>query len=177
MITQQIQAMPKLLRQVGGIDWGFFSEQETRLHLQSLGAVKEYKVWLECGGSRCFEDAEPRGNVLPPKIRRELYAATIQNRYPVENYWVAQQIKLGRLLVVVDPGRYVATLKMYPGTHNELVRQVDVSTLAKFPDGGKAYLKHYVLDGSLPALRFGTHLPEGEQYDLYLPGLLWTGDR
>lgn len=47
----------KALAGVGGFDWGFYSNEDPRMHVQVLNADAhvDYKVWLERDGARVFE--------------------------------------------------------------------------------------------------------------------------
>jgi hypothetical protein len=160
--------MPKIIRNVAKVDWGFFSETETRVHLQAIGPAPRYKVWLERNGQRCCVDSEQHVDI-PPKVMRPLQLAVAQNRFQIESMWVNMKIDLGQFVMTVDPNRALATVTLYPGEHTQ--RKIT----HQIPPGyaRPAYLEHYRLDSEIATLQLGTLLDEARRYDIYLPDLIW----
>lgn len=166
-------AMPKIIRQIGKFDWGFFSETEVRMHLQALGKkMPDYKVWLESSGKRCFVDAHLT-NPMPSQIYTALEAAVAKQRGQIENMWINMQIDLGHIAAkVLDPSNYIFDFVLYPGQNTELHRRVELPGL-RHKDQDGLCLKNRKFDSEKAAITFGTHLPEEKVYDLYLPDIFW----
>src|SRR5262245_41133279 len=62
-------AMPNIIRDVPpGHNWGWYSREDPRMHIQSTDGLHDYKVWLETRGQRGFE---PEGKI-PAKILKAL---------------------------------------------------------------------------------------------------------
>src|SRR5215471_9965240 len=60
-----------ILRDVpGGYNWGWYSREDSRMHLQTVDDVHRnlYKVWLEKKGTRTFEPA----GTIPAKVLKKL---------------------------------------------------------------------------------------------------------
>src|ERR1700687_2057944 len=73
-----------------GINWGWFSREDPRMHLQTVDSknLNDYKVWLERKGRRVFE---PVG-IIPAKIRTRLEAEVKKRRGNVEGRWTNMMI-------------------------------------------------------------------------------------
>src|SRR5207244_1144842 len=93
-----------------GFNWGWFSREDPRMHLQTVEAKhrNEYKVWLERNGRRVFE---PAGDI-PSKVLKALEAEVTSGRIRVEAQWVEMMIRYDWLRVHLR-GREV-TLTVYP---------------------------------------------------------------
>ena len=68
---QERAAMAVVLRGVPGrVDWGFYSREDPRMHLQTVDkkhqGKDQYKVWLEKDGRRVFE---PEGTIPKPILK------------------------------------------------------------------------------------------------------------
>src|SRR5207249_1383063 len=75
-------------------DWGWFSREEQRMHLQLVDKDHchlHYKVWLESKGRRVF-DPEPG---IPGKVLKTLANKVAETRERIEAYWAAFMIKNG----------------------------------------------------------------------------------
>lgn len=120
-------AMAVILRNVADHNWGWFSREDQRMHLQTVdeGAIKgprKVRVWLENKGKRTFELSEgsPSGAQL-----KKLKAKIDAERDQIEVHWVVFMIKNDWLKAQLK-GR-VVTLTAYPGTHNSFTREIDLS--------------------------------------------------
>ena len=70
---QDKEAMATLIHNVAGHDWGWFSREDQRMHLQTVesGArvgPNKARVWLENKGQRIFELAT--GDISGPDLKR-----------------------------------------------------------------------------------------------------------
>jgi hypothetical protein len=166
-------AMPKIVPNVAKIDWGFYSENETRMHLQALGDAPKFKVWLEQNNKRCFIDA---GDVpMKRGMFNELKTAVVPDRYRIDNFWFAMQIDLGHVKLEKFERDFKVKLTLYPGTNHANVKTLLLNKLKTFPDAADM-MKHVALDASMAAISFGTHRPAERRYDLYLPDIFWGPD-
>src|SRR5436190_22797593 len=87
-------AMAVILRDVpAGHNWGWFSREDQRMHLQSLDRKNFglYKVWLEHRGKRAIE---PVG-ILPAKVLKRLSAEVERKRRYIEGRWTSCMIDRG----------------------------------------------------------------------------------
>lgn len=163
-------AMPKIVPNVAKVDWGFYSEHETRMHLQALGAAPKFKVWLEQNNTRCFVDAG--GVPMTRGMFNELKAAVQPDRYRIDNYWFSMQIDLGHVKLEKFEREFKVQLTLYPGTNHENVKTMLLHKLKPFPDAA-AMMENVALDADIVAISFGTHRPPERRYDLYLPDIFW----
>lgn len=171
MLRRIRTAMPKIIRNVAQLDWGFFSETETRLHLQVLDEhAPSYKVWLEQKNKRCFIDSKQH-LAIPPKVLNPLREAIEVYRTMVERHWVNMKIRLGQFTMTVDPSQALAIVTLYPNEHPPTQRKITHQVPMGYAE--PEYLKYYRLDPSMSALQLGTRLDEADRYDIYLPDLIW----
>src|SRR5437660_11263807 len=87
-------AMAVILRDVpAGHNWGWFSREDARMHLQTLDRKNFglYKIWLEHRGKRVVE---PEGAV-PAKILKTLTAEIERKRRHIEGRWTNFMIDNG----------------------------------------------------------------------------------
>lgn len=115
-----VSSMAVVLRQVSDHDWGFFSREDDRLHIQtvdkgSLYGPKSAKVWLESKGQRVF-DVESTGGLSARKLA-ELKASVVKNKQYIESEWISGLIDKAKVTAKIEGDDVVIT--MYPGTHNE----------------------------------------------------------
>jgi hypothetical protein len=117
--------MPAVLRNVpAGYDWGWYSREEPRMHLQVVDkkhAYLHYKVWLEDKAKRVFE---PVGDV-PPKILKKLRDEIRLKRASIEMEWVDLMIGKGWLRHRLADLTLILTA--YPGTASQFERRVDLA--------------------------------------------------
>lgn len=138
------------IRNVAGHNWGWFSDEDERMHLQTVEedartGSNEAKVWLETKGRRCFKFAL-LGKVKSPEWEK-LKAKVDAERKVLEAQWVAFMIWHDWLKT--DLKGSVVTLTAYPGTHNSYTKTFDLRT--RFPG---AYLYAPKWDEKPPKLDF-----------------------
>lgn len=117
--------MAVLVRTVASHNWGWFSTEDGRMHIQTvdrgfLHKPTRIKFWLEQQGKRIFAWAE--GKISAPETKA-LKAAVRANRANLEVEWVAFMLQ-NRWLEARLRGSIV-TLVAYPG-HNTFTRDIDL---------------------------------------------------
>jgi hypothetical protein len=122
-----LKEMAVVMRNVGGINWGIFSREEKRMHLQVTGPTKEHlrlnwKVWLENKGSRIFE---PDEDDIPSKVLKSLREALIKDsRAKIEIKWTDMMTGNHWLDTEVDKDSGNVYLIAYPNTHHQFRRLI-----------------------------------------------------
>lgn len=160
--------MPVLVRKVSGFDWGFYSSEEPRMHLQTLRNPKaSYKVWLESSGRFVVE---PDGKV-PAKVLEALKRRLAEPRaaWRVRAEWVNQMIVKDWLRFQREGS--IVTLTAYPGTPHAFRREIDLSKHAsprRFADP-----RDVLLDAETASLVIGARRPEDEWVLVNLADVLW----
>jgi hypothetical protein len=125
--SRSIEAMSVVLRNVAGQNWGFFSNEDKRMHLQTVSGGSrsghdKVKVWLESRGKRIFELAEgnPKKSELNTLADRvEVDRESIEDKWTIfmiDNDWVKAEIK-----------DRVVTVTAYPNSHNNFIRKINLS--------------------------------------------------
>lgn len=68
-----------------GIDWGWFSREDPRMHLQTVDSknLNRFKVWLEANGKRAFEAV----GKVPAKTLKALETEVKKLRRHIESRW------------------------------------------------------------------------------------------
>jgi hypothetical protein len=118
--------MAVVLRNVAGHNWGWFSREDQRMHLQTVddGAREgrqRAKVWLEERGKRTFDLAD--GRLSRGELDR-LASAVAEERRNIESRWIAWMIDKGWL--DVELAGSVVTLSAYPHSHHAFARTLDL---------------------------------------------------
>lgn len=171
--TRHIEAMAKILKGAPApLDWGFYSEEEPRMHLQTMNPNKhgDYKYFLERDGQRVLEPAL----ALPNNKMLKSFAAEVRAKSDlIEIEWLSRVIAKGHLKLDFD-GR-VVTLMLYPqlGTRG-VKRTVDVPE--RFP-GLPLEKVRPSLDAEEATLILSQREDGSRRIDLFLPNLLWEGTR
>lgn len=125
------EAMAVVLRNVAGHNWGWFSREDERMHLQTVDKGSREKsttvrIWLENKGKRTFEGVT--GPINGASVKK-LQAKVRTDRHAIEDEWIVFMMQNGWLKAKIQ-GRIV-TLTAYPGSHNRFTREIDLSR--KFP--------------------------------------------
>lgn len=153
-------AMAILLKNVAKHNWGFFSREDQRIHLQTVDKKSLYKpnkvkYWLEDKGKRTFQLAE--GNI--DKQEEKLLQEKLEEDRPnIENHWICFMIENNWLKV--DLYGDIIVLTAYPNSHNSYERYINLREI--FPGAyihGKTWDKDppkLYLDGSSGLLAVGT---------------------
>jgi hypothetical protein len=124
-----IEAMAVLIRNVAGHNWGWFSQEDQRMHVQtvdkeSLYAPRKVKAWLEARGKRVFEQAE--GNLTGSEWKA-IKAKVEADRGLLESKWSVFAAENGWLKVTLKGS--IVTLTAYQGTHNSFSRTLDLKKI------------------------------------------------
>lgn len=135
--------MAVVLRNVAKHDWGWFSREDPRMHIQTLDSTarlgrNKIKVWLEDRGRRIFDLAE--GQLSGPDLKK-LEAEVRADRPNVESQWVTFMIRNDWLKASLSGATLV--LDAYPGSHNSFTRRVDLPR--QFPGAYKGQ-KNWLVD-------------------------------
>lgn len=116
--------MPAILEDVPpGYDWGWYSREDPRMHLQVVDLEHkgfEYKVWLESKQRRVLTPA----NDIPAKILKRLQAEVERRRGSVEAEWVHLTIEQKWLSYALRGP--LMTLIAYANTPNRFERTIDL---------------------------------------------------
>jgi hypothetical protein len=153
-------------------DWGWFSREDPRMHVQSVDRAhwnKGYKVWLERDGRRVIEP-EPG---IPAKVWKALDRRILRERGMIEAFWISHMMEKGWLeLHVANP---IVTLVAYPRLPHHFVRILDLredigdpETLAKVTSSEVVFNKEYAV------LEIFPKRPEGRRHHIRLESVLWT---
>jgi hypothetical protein len=164
--------MPIIIRNTPpGYDWGWYSREEPRMHLQSTDGEHVYKVWLEERGRRVFH---PVGTI-PRKVQKALQEEVADHRTFVEDKWVRMMID--KKWIELRFAAPVAVLVVYPNTPNRFVRTVDLSE--HFPGAIDRIMQLTATDVRLSvakaSLEVWPQLPEEDRWDIRLSTEIWQG--
>ncbi len=164
-------AMPVILHNVpSGHDWGWYSREDPRMHIQLLGKSFTYKVWLEERGKRVFQ---PVGKI-PAKVLKSLKATVEERRTPIEDMWV--RFMLDKEWLDLHVALPKVTLVAYPKTPNKFTRVIDLSTWFNEKQLATLTPDIITLDREMAALRIWSDRSEEQvPYDARLSSLLWKG--
>ena len=121
--------MAVILRNVAEHDWGFFSREDDRMHLQtvdkdSLEGPKKVKIWLENRGRRVFERAV---GSIDGKPFKHLARKVAEERAALEHRWVHFMLRNDWLKARLQGS--IVTLTAYPRSHNSFTRNIDLRQL------------------------------------------------
>jgi hypothetical protein len=119
---REVLAMPNLIRDVpNGYDWGFFSNEDQRMHLQTLHGAEHYRVWLEERGGRCFEPADK----VPTSILRALNKEVLAREQVIESAWIRLMIAKKWISFRLDKTK--VRLSVYPESPHGFERVLDLT--------------------------------------------------
>lgn len=160
--------MPVIVKGVPpGHNWGCYSREDPRMHLQSVDQKYDYKVWLEDQGKRTFEAA----GKVPVKVLKSLREAVGAKRQFIEDNWVG--LMLDKDWLVLHVALPKLTLVAYPNTPNKFSRVIDLTTWLNPKQLATLTPEIIELNRELAALRLWTNRPEEQAYDVRLSRLLW----
>ena len=115
-------------------DWGWFSREDQRMHLQTVDKDHRhlhYKVWLEEKGRKVFVPE----STIPAKVLKALQNEVGKQRGRIEAYWIAFMIKNGWLRVQLKSG--LITLFAYPNSPNHFERSLPLAEVIPNEDVAK----------------------------------------
>ncbi len=155
-----------------GYDWGWFSREDPRMHLQVVDKKHwdlGYKVWLERDGRRVFEP-EPG---MPAKIRKALAAKVGERRGMVEAEWIAHMMEKRWLeLHVANP---IVTLIAYPRFAHRFARILDLREDIGDPETlGSITPRDVVFNKKYAVLELFPQRPITRRHHIRLESVLWT---
>jgi hypothetical protein len=130
------EAMAVVLRNVIEHDWGFFSREDQRMHLQTVDegsreGQKKAKVWLEERGRKICESAD--GKVTGADLRK-LQAKIEAEREHIEVMWISFMLKNDWITAKLKDSDIVLTA--YPKSHNRYERVVNLREIFPGAFGG-----------------------------------------
>ncbi len=163
--------MPVIIRNVpAGFNWGWYSREHPRMHVQTLDRPVGYKVWLEEEGKRVFQ---PVGKI-PRRVLNPLQEKMIEQRLFIEGKWVRFMLDQGWLdLHVALPH---LTLVAYPHHPGKFARKIDLRTWFTSEQLATLSPEIIALDREMAALRLWSDRSEEQvPYDVRLATLLWQG--
>lgn len=143
------QAMAVIFRNVASHNWGFFSDEDERMHLQtvdlkSLKGPNKVKIWLEEQGHRICKLA--LGKIDGPDFKK-LQAEVKSERKVIEVKWVHFMVNNGWIKAQLKGSSII--LIAYPDSHNRYEKVIDLKK--RFPG---AYGGHGGWDQNLPKIDF-----------------------
>lgn len=162
IVTRFKSAMAVQIRNVVGHDWGWFSREDPRMHIQTVDeqarkGPNKVRVWLENKGKRTFEVS---AGTLSGQDVKKLKAKVEAEREVLEVKWIGFMIRQGWITATLKGS--TITVVAYPGSHNKFNRKVDLTKL--FPgvnDWSEAVVD---FDQTLGMLRIGSD-PDLDQRD------------
>jgi hypothetical protein len=167
-------AMAVVLRRVGHHNWGWFSREHQRMHLQtvdpkSIPKKKAAHVWLENLGTRRFDpEPEDRGKVTTDELK-SLEAKAYENREDIEIRWTSWVIQKGWLKATLRD--HFVDLDMYE-KHNTVSRTVDLHDHLAPEIAAKLTQQDITFDHEIAMLVLW---PRGATFHIYLVPVLWHG--
>lgn len=169
---QDKEAMATLIHNVAGHDWGWFSREDQRMHLQTVesGArvgPNKARVWLENKGQRIFELAT--GDISGPDLKR-LKAKVDSERKDLESRWVTFMVLQGWITAELRAPIIVVTA--YPNTHNKFTRELDLRKLQAHAPNWDDYIVDFDDHGML---RFGNESNPDHRDNVPLEDFLFVG--
>ncbi len=163
-----------------GINWGWYSREDARMHLQTVDSKTRnlYKVWLESDGKRVFEPATP----IPARIlaRLEDVANQQPRRGNIEGRWVEFMIEKNWLELHMR-GTSI-TLIAYPHVPgSRFTRTVDLTEYLPgiYDPASKMWPKKPVqpdevaLSREMAAIEIWPQKEESLRHHIFLPDILW----
>jgi hypothetical protein len=142
--------MAILIRGAAGHDWGWYSREDQRMHVQTVDADArsgplKAKAWLENRGRRTFERAV--SGKLSGSEWSELQSKVAADREGLEDLWIAFMIRNDWLKASLRGSS--VTLTAYPGTAQSFTRTIDLRE--QFPG---AYQHRPTWDENPPVVEF-----------------------
>jgi hypothetical protein len=152
-----------------GHNWGWYSREDPRMHLQTVDGKHGYKVWLEDNGKRVFQAHDK----VPASVLKKLLAEITRQRMFIEDNWVRLMLKKDWLQIHIALPEI--TLVAYPNYPHKFSRKFDLRT-----EIAPKYLETLTpeiigLNKEMGSLRLWTDLPEYQAHDIRLSTILWQG--
>jgi hypothetical protein len=161
-------AMSVVVRNVPkGHNWGWYSREDPRMHLQSVDQKHDFKVWLESDGKRVFESV----GKIPAAVLKRLSQEVAEHRKFIETRWVSFMINQRWLQMHISLP--MITFVAYPNYPHKFTRTVDLR--ADFDPKYVATLTPDIieLNEEMGSLRLSTDRTEDRVDDVRLSTILW----
>lgn len=172
-----VSGMAVLLRGVSRHDWGFYSREDERLHIQTVDSAsykgrRKAKVFLEEQGKRVFL-VDMVGDMTRSEFKDLLHE--VQERSDeIEHSWVEDLEETGKLTIALRGDEVLLTV--FPGTHNKRVVPVSLRELFPAVDSFDDWVATF--DRSLGALAIGSKSKaQDRRHHLRVEDFLFHGDR
>jgi hypothetical protein len=170
-----ISALGAHIRHVAGHHWGWYSEESTIFHIQTVDGKAAIKFWLEERGNRCFSFCpEESTENLTGKQKKELMAAVRTGQEQLEKEWAFFAVGKG-WVTASYAGKGNALVTFYKG-HNSFTRTVNlVSHVPDLLTRGKVAV---AIDKETACLTFGlVNWPPTRWLDIPLWWFMFEGKR
>jgi hypothetical protein len=172
-LARKVTAMPVQLPDTPpGFDWGWYSREDPRMHLQTVdprSPKEKYKIWLESGGRRVIEPDTP----IKSSVLKAVSAAITKNRQFIEDRWVSFMIRRGWLQAHLKAPQ--VTLVVYPGTPNSFTRIVDLTQDLTEEEAMGLTDADVKLSPEMASLQIWSRKPANQRQDVRLSTVLWQG--
>jgi hypothetical protein len=128
LVERYKMAMAVQLRNVIGYNWGWFSREDQRMHIQVVdpefvNKTHKPKVWLEVKGKRAFIHAD--GDLSNAELKK-LKAKVDSERGYLESKWIWLMVRQRWIKAETDLIRETITITAYPNTHNKFTRVISL---------------------------------------------------
>lgn len=174
------EAMAKLLRNLAGHDWGFWSDEEPRFHIQTVekdaeDGPKAVKFWLEDRGTRTFELVYGKTRVA--EVRKRVRAEW----HDLEARWIALMVAKGWVRAYLKDGDKII-VEAYPGdagasfTRVLDLREILAGHFSPHVRGGRPIKpKDITINRELDAVEIWPDLHESKRHHFPLSKILFVG--
>lgn len=164
-----------------GYDWGWFSREDARMHLQPVDQkhrTADYKVWLEERGRRVFQ---PEGSI-PPKVLKRVEGELVKHRKRIEDDWTRLMLQKDWLILSLTGS--IITVVAYPQVPGSgFARTLDLADYLPGIYHPESQLvarekkpvtpEEIALSKELCAIEIYPQREEGRRHHIYLPPILW----
>lgn|SRR5262249_8762447 len=163
--------MSVILRDIPpGYNWGWFSREDPRMHLQTVDRVhrNEHKVWLERKGARVIEPIGP----IPAKVLKRLGSEIRKRRRHIDGRWAGFMIENNWLQI--HAALPEVTLIAYPGLPGKFTRKVNLEDWFRPETCARIKPDDVFLNAEMGALSVFKNVPEDLRHDFDLTRILWN---
>jgi hypothetical protein len=164
-----------------GWNWGWFSREDQRMHLQPVDAkhiTAGYRVWLEDRGKRVVQ---AEGDI-PAKVLRRLESDLSKHRGSIEDDWT--RLMLQKDWIILSLTGSIVTIVAYPHVPGSgFARTLDLADHLPALYRSESQLverekrpvtaQEVGLSKELCAIEIYPQLAEGRRHHIYLPPILW----
>ncbi len=180
------KAMAVILKNIPpGYDWGWYSREDPRMHLQTVDQKHErlYKVWLEKNGKRAFEPEVSKTDghlgAISKRILDRLEKAVAANRSHLEARWV--RLMIAQQWIRFRVSGSLITLTVYPNYPTRFIRTIDLAQVfpgmydPSYPMTPKKPIRaeEVILSRDLAAIEIWPQKDIADRHHIFLPPILW----